>query len=171
MEAWALKRCQALEKENLCGYIFKSKSPSSGMERVKVYDEHGVPSGKGTGIYAKALMAAQPWLPVEEEGRLGDPIIRENFLGRVFVYNRWRQMLVKGLTPARLIDFHTDHKLLLMAHSQVAYRELGRLVSRAGEEPIDDLAAFYVAELMTALKRRSKNSWTSFFSQAWAFSP
>jgi uncharacterized protein YbgA (DUF1722 family)/uncharacterized protein YbbK (DUF523 family) len=138
----------------ISGYIFKRASPSCGMERVKVYNDQGMPTAKGVGVYARAFMEARPLLPVEEEGRLGDPVLRDNFLERVFVYNRWQQLTAAKLTPRRLVDFHTEHKLLVMAHSQAAYRRLGRLVARAGQGEIEELGAAYVAELMRALKRR-----------------
>jgi uncharacterized protein YbgA (DUF1722 family)/uncharacterized protein YbbK (DUF523 family) len=140
--------------EGISGYIFKRASPSCGMERVKVYDKEGVPKGKGVGVYARAFMEVQPLLPVEEEGRLGDPVLRENFLERVFAYHRWQQLVASPLRPRSLVDFHSEHKLLVMAHSQAAYQRLGRLVARAGEGEIDELGAAYVAELMQALKRR-----------------
>jgi uncharacterized protein YbgA (DUF1722 family)/uncharacterized protein YbbK (DUF523 family) len=140
--------------QDISGYILKRASPSCGMERVKVYNEHGMSNPRGVGIYARAFMQCQPLLPVEEEGRLGDPVLRENFIERVFAYRRWRQLVSAGLTPRRLVDFHTEHKLMMMAHSQAAYQRLGRLVSRAGIEPIETLAEAYVAELMAAMRRR-----------------
>jgi len=139
----------------ICGYILKRGSPSCGMERVKVYSETGMPAGAGSGIYARTFMARQPLLPVEEEGRLGDPVLRENFVARVFVYHRWQQLVAAGLTPARLIDFHACHKLTVMSHSQAAYRRLGRLVAEAGTRELAELAQAYVSELMTALRRRA----------------
>jgi len=94
-------------------------------------------------------------LPVEEEGRLSDPVLRENFIQRVFVYHRWRVLEAKGLTPAGLVDFHTRHKLIIMAHSQAANRRLGQLVARAGSESVEDLAQVYLSELMETLARRA----------------
>ncbi|RQD73988.1 DUF523 and DUF1722 domain-containing protein [Desulfonatronospira sp. MSAO_Bac3] len=155
MQSWASKRLDALEKEKLCGFIFKSKSPSSGMERVKVYNDKGHPVPKGRGIFAGMFMERFPLLPVEEEGRLHDPMLRENFITRIFVYGRWLELMEQGLTTARLIDFHTRHKLLLMAHNVNAYRELGRLVAGARELPPDELADQYISKLMTALKLSS----------------
>ncbi len=155
MRNWALKRLDELEREKLCGFIFKSKSPSSGMERVKVYNDKGHPVPRGRGIFAGMFMERFPLLPVEEEGRLHDPTLRENFITRIFVYGRWLEMMEQGLTTARLVDFHTRHKLLLMAHNVNAYRELGRLVARAKELPAEELAAQYISKLMTALKLSS----------------
>ena len=138
---------------DISGYIFKRASPSCGVERVKVYDEKGMPAGRGAGAYAGTLMAAMPLLPCEEEGRLGDPGLRENFIERVFVFDRWQKLVRAGLTPARLVEFHTAHKFLVLAHNQAAYRRMGRLVARAGEPGLAELAAEYAQELMTALKR------------------
>ncbi len=143
------------EMQDIAGYILKRGSPSCGMERVKVYTPAGMPNKSEPGMYARAFMALQPLLPIEEEGRLGDPVLRENFISRVFVYQRWQNLLRDGLTPAKLVDFHTRHKLLILAHNQAAYRRMGRLVARAGTEDPDTLAAAYVHELMTALKRRA----------------
>ncbi len=139
----------------ISGYIFKRASPSCGMERVKVYDPQGRPGRRSAGAYAGALMAALPLLPCEEEGRLGDPDLRENFIERVFVFHRWQRLLGAGLTPAKLVAFHTAHKFLVLAHNQAAYRRLGRLVARAGEPGLDGLAAEYARELMAALRRRA----------------
>ncbi|MGF1644481.1 MAG: YbgA family protein [Thiotrichales bacterium] len=139
---------------DLSGYIVKARSPSCGMERLKVYDEHGRPlKSTGSGFYTQAFRAHQPLLPVEEEGRLGDPALRENFIERVFVYHRWRELLATGITPARLVEFHTRHKLMLLAHNQAAYRRLGRLVAQAGSQPLAALAETYALALMTALAR------------------
>ena len=140
---------------DISGYIFKRGSPSCGMERVKIYSEGGMPSKMGSGAYAEAFMAEQPLLPCEEEGRLGDPVLRENFIVRVFVYHRWQRLVIEGLTPARLVAFHTDHKFLLLAHNQSAYRRMGRLVAEAGKTPMTELSERYAIELMAALRRRA----------------
>ena len=115
MRAWAEKRVAELEREELCGFIFKAKSPSSGMERVKLYDRNGVPAKKGVGLFARAFMAHFPHLPVEEDGRMHDPVLRENFIECVFVFKRWRDLLAGGFSAAGLVEFHTRHKLLLLA--------------------------------------------------------
>jgi uncharacterized protein YbgA (DUF1722 family)/uncharacterized protein YbbK (DUF523 family) len=143
------------EMRDIAGYILKRGSPSCGMERVKVYTPAGMPNKSEPGMYARTFMETQPLLPIEEEGRLGDPVLRENFIGRVFVYHRWQTLLRDSLTPAKLVDFHTRHKLLILAHNQAAYRRMGRFVARAGIEDLDTLATGYVHELMTALKRRA----------------
>lgn len=129
MRKWARSRRRELSRENLCGFIFKSRSPSSGMTRVKIYREDGVAGPVGSGIWAGAFMAANPLLPVEDEGRLRDAGIRENFIERVFVYHRWLQLLGEMPSTGRLVEFHSDHKYLIMAHSPAHLRQLGRIVS------------------------------------------
>ncbi|HKJ89211.1 MAG TPA: DUF1722 domain-containing protein, partial [Gammaproteobacteria bacterium] len=150
----AYGRQMAGELEPIHGYILKRASPSCGMERVKVYTPEGQPAGAdGTGAYARALMEARPELPVEEEGRLGDPTLRENFIERVFVHYRWRSLEAEGMTAGALVDFHSRHKLLLMAHGQKPYRELGRMVAEAGEGDLAATARAYFRGLMEALRR------------------
>ncbi|MHB8667604.1 MAG: YbgA family protein [Burkholderiales bacterium] len=145
-------RRQARKLDDICGYIFKSKSPSCGMERVKVH-HGGAPAARGRGIYADAFLTAQPWLPAEEEGRLGDLRLRENFIERVFVYRRWQDLTDHGLTAARLVDFHTRHKLALMAHDVEGYRALGRFVAGAGGRISQETGREYIRRLMESLKR------------------
>jgi uncharacterized protein YbgA (DUF1722 family)/uncharacterized protein YbbK (DUF523 family) len=137
----------------LCGYILKRASPSCGMERVKVYGPSGMPLNDGVGIYAGTLMKNLPDLPVEEEGRLGDARLRENFIQRVYVMWRWKQLLGEGLTVGRLVRFHSRHKLILMSHDQADYRALGRMVAAARKENLDETAASYRQGLMRALKK------------------
>ena len=140
---------------DLSGYIFKSKSPSCGMERVKLYDGKSSGSKQGVGLYAREIMRAHPLLPVEEEGRLGDPLLRDNFLECVFIYHHWQQLNQQRLTPKALVAFHTRHKLAVMAHGTEYYRALGRLVAAAGSRPIRELADEYIAGLMDALRHRA----------------
>ncbi len=151
LAAYGKRQAHALE--NLSGYIFKSKSPSCGMERVKVYRAAGAPAANGRGIYAAAFLSAQPWLPAEEEGRLGNPRLRENFIERVFVYRRWQELVARGLSASRLMEFHAHHKLALMAHDVEAYRALGRLVARAGRRNLKEFGHDYIRRLMDALRR------------------
>lgn len=147
-------RDMAHELPPLDGYLLKRASPSCGMERVKTYTPEGGPAPKdGVGAYTAALQAELPHLPLEEEGRLGDPGLRENFITRVLVHHRWRRMRQAGLTTRALVDFHTRHKLLVMAHNQVAYRDLGRRVAAAGEGDLEEQAQAYFAGLMAALAR------------------
>lgn len=134
----------------LCGYILKKGSPSCGMERVKVY-LNNQPQQIGIGIYAKTMMQNNPLLPVEEEGRLGDPKLRENFIQRVYVLHRWQQLVGEGLTASALTRFHARHKLMIMSHGN--YVELGRLLANATKENINEVANNYIAELMKTLKK------------------
>ncbi len=156
MERWIEKALPLLEKEELCGFIFKSRSPSSGMERVKVYNDKGMAEKKGVGIFARALMERLPLLPVEEEGRLQDIQLRENFIVRIFTYRRWQELQADGgATAGRLVDFQRRHKLLLMAHSPEMARQLGKLVARAGVEPLQRLLPEYEKLLMALLKQKA----------------
>jgi uncharacterized protein YbgA (DUF1722 family)/uncharacterized protein YbbK (DUF523 family) len=151
MRAFARKRVRELEKEDLCGYILKKDSPSCGMERVRVFDAHGVPAKSGRGLFAEALLRHFPNLPVEEEGRLSDARLRENFIERVFAYRRLRTLFARRWKVGDLVAFHTTHKLLLMAHSPKAYASLGRLVAEAKKTPRAALRERYEAEFMQAL--------------------
>ena len=151
LAAYGRKQARALD--DISGYIFKSKSPSCGMERVKVYQSSGAPAANGRGVYADAFLSARPWLPAEEEGRLSNPRLRENFIERVFVYHRWQELLARGLTAGRLVEVHARHKLMLMAHDVEAYRALGRYVAQAGNRNLKALAPDYISRLMEALKR------------------
>ena len=149
---WARRRVRELEKENLCGFIFKSKSPSSGMERVKVYGNSGMPVKKGVGLFARTFMDHFPLVPVEEDGRLHDPRLRENFIERLFTLDRWRATRADSKSVGRLMAFHTDHKLLILSHSTKHYREMGKLVARAEREKIEETYGHYETLLMDALR-------------------
>ncbi|MFZ2445484.1 MAG: DUF523 and DUF1722 domain-containing protein [Syntrophobacteraceae bacterium] len=155
MIAWANRRVRELETEGLCGFIFKANSPSSGMARVRVYDGNGVPRKVGAGLFARTLMARFPVLPVEDDGRLNDLSIRENFIERIFVHKRWREEVEKGETPANLVDFHTRHKLLVMAHSPKHYSLMGKLVASGKSLPKQELFLQYRTLLMEALKLKA----------------
>lgn len=140
----------------ISGYILKSKSPSCGMERVKVYDAaSGIPAADGVGEFARVVMEQWPELPVEEEGRLNDPVLRENFIERVFTYRRWQDLVAAGETAARIVEFHTRHKLLIMSHSQKAYRDLGKMVADCGTTEPRAFGARYICALMAALRIRA----------------
>jgi len=145
---------QAAWHHSLCGYILKKSSPSCGMERVKVY-EGELRRRDGVGIYAATLLANFPNLPVEEEGRLGDPVLRENFIQRVYVLSRWHALEREGLTVRGLVTFHARHKLILMSHCLNAYRALGPLVAAAKKDNLQITAQRYIGELMAALKQRA----------------
>lgn len=151
MEAWARKRAAGLEREDLCGFIFKSDSPSSGMERVKVYDDKGMPRKIGVGIFARIFMERFPLTPVEEEGRLHDPILRENFIERIFTCMRYCGMMDEKKQIGSLVDFHSRNKLLLMAHSPKHLKRMGELVAHAGELSPQDRITEYEQLLMEAM--------------------
>ena len=153
MERYAARRVRALRKLDLCGYVLKKDSPSCGMERVRLYGEKSMPTRQGRGLYASALMAAYPQLPVEEEGRLNDPKLRENFIERVFAYQRLSQLFRGRWTRGQVVAFHTAHKLQLMAHSTVAYRELGRLVAELKQTPRAQFREQYAQGFMEALSK------------------
>ncbi|MBA1201962.1 DUF1722 domain-containing protein [Pseudomonas capeferrum] len=145
----------AKELTDICGYIFMQKSPSCGLERVKVYQDNGHPAVKGgRGAYADAFCALRPELPVEEEGRLHDPVLRENFISRVYAYADWQQLLADGLSRGALIGFHSRYKYLLMANNPQAYRDIGRLLgTMSREDDPQQVGQHYFGQLMTALGR------------------
>ena len=155
LRAWAQKRVVELEREDLCGFIFKSGSPSSGMERVKIYYGKGEPAKTGVGLFAREFMQHFPLLPVEDEGRLHDPALRENFLERLFTMNRWRETLASGSKRGHLVDFHTRHKLLIMSHSPKHYGILGKLVAQIKEMPLPEVYERYQTLLMEAMRLKS----------------
>lgn len=142
--------CQ--QAQGLTGFLFCAKSPSCGMERVKVYDEKGNPlvSTRG-GIFADKIRHQYPLLPCEESGRLNDDLLRNSFLTRLFCYARWQAMLREGLNGAQLLDFHSRHKYLLLAHSERYYREAGKVLANLKARPIEVIAQDYLTLLMTGL--------------------
>ncbi|WOE78591.1 DUF523 and DUF1722 domain-containing protein [Pseudomonas protegens] len=144
----------AAQVDDICGYIFMQNSPSCGLERVKVYQANGIPHRNGgRGIYAQAFCAQHPNLPVEEAGRLNDPVLRENFLTRVYVYRDWQALLKQGLTRRALTDFHSRCKYLLMAHHPVQYKTLGNLLGSMGKGDPTLIGPRYFSELMAALSK------------------
>jgi len=151
MQSWARERLEELAAVKLHGFIFKKDSPSSGLFRVRVYDQNGMPRRIGTGIFPREVINRLPLLPLEEEGRLHDMRLRENFIERVFVYYRWTRLLEEDPTPGGLVRFHTAHKLTLMAHSPSHYQEMGRLVAQAGSLPWEELVETYGRLLMEGL--------------------
>jgi uncharacterized protein YbgA (DUF1722 family)/uncharacterized protein YbbK (DUF523 family) len=152
---WSFKRVKELESEKLCGFVFKSNSPSSGMERVKVFNKDGMPRYSGSGIFAGVFMKYFPLLPVEEEGRLHDPVLRENFIERIFVFKRWREMLEKGRKLSQLVEFHSRHKLLIMSHSPKHNSGMGKLVAKTKEIPTERIFDGYEQMLMEALRLKA----------------
>ena len=155
MLTYAESKVSDLQARNLDGFILKKDSPSCGMERVRVYGRGGMPARNGVGVFARVLMRRWPYLPVEEEGRLNDPLLRERFIEHVFCRHRWRSMERSGLTRRRLIEFHTAHKLLLRSHNEAAYRRLGRIVASAGTVPDEELFLSYEDEMHNALSSRT----------------
>ncbi len=152
MRQWAGQRVESLEKENLCGFIFKKDSPNSGLYRVKVYNEKGMPEKKGVGLFARAFTERFPRIPVEEDGRLNDPLLRENFIEQIFTLKRWRETLEKKKSVGHLVDFHTRHKLLILSHSTTHYRAMGKLVAEGKSLPLDTLYDHYELQLLESLR-------------------
>jgi len=156
MTSYAARRVHDLERLALCGYVLKKDSPSCGMERVKVYGGSGPAARNGRGIYAARLLARFPLLPVEEEGRLHDPWLRENFVERVFAYRRVEDFFAARWTMGQLVLFHTAQKLLLLAHEPKAYEKLGQLVAGAKGQPRHEVASEYKECFMKALAKLAK---------------
>ena len=148
---FAATRVPQLAALNLDGFVLKKDSPSCGLVRVKVYSEHGVPERTGRGLFAAALCAALPALPVEDEGRLHDPLIREHFIERVYAFRRVRRLLEDGTRVGDLVQFHTQHKLQLLAHSPAQYTVLGRVVAHARATAPDRVSAEYGHAFTAAL--------------------
>lgn len=155
MVQWAKKRVVELEKEDLCGFIFKSNSPSSGMERVRVYNEKRIPVKKGIGIFARIFMEHFPLLPVEDEGRLHDPKLRENFVEHIFALKRWREVLGKKENRGNLVNFHTKHKLLILSHSPKHHQIMGKLVAQAKNLPLKELYIQYQTLFLESLRLKT----------------
>lgn len=151
VEKMTVSRLAELEESDLSGFVFKRGSPSCGMERVRVYTEQGMPSHSGVGIFARAFSQQFPLIPIEEEGRLCDPPLRENFIERIFCYRRYQDLLKDGVTRQAVVRFHTIHKYLLLAHSSQHYQWLGRLVGQAERYRPRELAVQYGEIFMKAL--------------------
>ncbi len=154
MRRFSERRVKALEALDLSGYVLKKNSPSCGMERVKVWSPRGGPSRRdGRGLFARALAERLPLLPVEEEGRLEDPVLRENFVVRIFAYRRVRDFFAGRWTPGGLVAFHAREKLLLLAHHPPAYRALGPLVASVRRRARREVAEAYAEGFLGALAR------------------
>lgn len=151
LETMTTNRIEKLKHLDLSGYVFKKGSPSCGIERVRIYNENGVPSRKGVGLFARAFIEQFPLIPVEEEGRLCDPTLRENFIERVFCYRRWQDLVQSGVTRQALTQFHTIHKYLLMAHHPQQCEMLGRLIGQAHQHRPKELACRYGELFMNTL--------------------
>ncbi|ADU62215.1 MAG: DUF523 and DUF1722 domain-containing protein [Pseudodesulfovibrio sp.] len=156
MTAWAQNALDELADAGLCGFIFKAKSPSSGMTRIKVYPENGGQSVShaGVGLFARLFMERFPLLPVEDEGRLHDIGLRANFLERVFVQHRWNSVFMAEKTMKGLINFHTSHKMLLRSHDIPTYRKMGSLVAGGKTMPRDELFDHYGRLLAQAMAHK-----------------
>lgn len=152
MERFAAARVRQLMALELAGYVFKKNSPSCGMERVRVYDRKNIPVRRGRGLYAAAVMDRLAPMPVEEEGRLSDRRLRENFVERVFAFYRWQKLLTEKKMPSALMEFHARHKYLLLAHSQRHYRQLGRLVAEVKRSTLRATYDAYGRAFMETLK-------------------
>jgi uncharacterized protein YbbK (DUF523 family)/uncharacterized protein YbgA (DUF1722 family) len=150
MRRYTRRRIDELADDELCGFVLKKNSPTCGLERVKVYDSRGKPAKTGRGLFADAIVSRFPLLPVEEEGRLSDPRLRENFVERVFAYRRLNTLFASRWTTGDIARFHTIHKLTLMAHEAQAYQRLGRMV----------------AESKTLGRREFRESYSSGFMEA-----
>jgi uncharacterized protein YbgA (DUF1722 family)/uncharacterized protein YbbK (DUF523 family) len=153
MNAWARRRTAELAQEDLCGYVLKKDSPSCGMERVKVYGAGQQPERSGRGVFATLLLERFPHLPVEEEGRLSDPKLRENFVERVFAYRRLKDLFESRWSAGRLVSFHAAQKMALLAHSTTMYQELGRIVASAGTMPKPELRRAYESLFMATMAK------------------
>ena len=152
MNSFAVEKVEKLSQ--LDGYILKKGSPTCGMERVKVYQGHGKPPKLGIGLFAKALIDRYPLLPIEEEGRLNDPVLRENFIERVFLYKKLKSLCAKPSAKA-LVQFHTVHKFSLMSHSTEEYKKIGQIVSNIDKAKINEFCQQYMTQMMKAFKLKA----------------
>lgn len=151
LRRYARRRLEELADDDLCGFVLKKDSPTCGLERVKVYGTGGVPAKSGRGLFADALVRRFPTLPVEEEGRLNDPRLRENFVERIFAYRRLTALFARRWSMGDVVRFHTAHKLTLMAHTPEGYQRLGRLVGSGKSIARREFQERYSSEFMTAL--------------------
>jgi len=155
MNKWARQRVKALAKEDLCGFIFKKKSPSSGLFNVAVRNDRGIPQHKGQGLFARAFTTHFPLIPAEEQGRLHAPKHRETFIEQIFTLKRWREALGKRKSMSRLVDFHSWHKLLIMSHSPNHARMMGKLAAGGKSPDMIDRFERYEVLLMEALRLKA----------------
>ena len=163
MKAFATKLSDQLKDEGIHGIILKSASPSCGMRRVKVYNEKGLPSRDGVGVFAAEILKKFALTPVEEDGRMNDPMHRENFIFRVFVWKQWCELMESGLSMKKLYAFHTKHKYRLMAHSPSELKTLGNLLADKRTDTVANIAGQYIIKFMSVLsspvnKKRHANS-------------
>ncbi|WP_162063844.1 YbgA family protein [Vibrio taketomensis] len=151
---FSTRRIEQLKKEDLCGYIVCAKSPTCGMERVKVYGKNNADK-VGIGLYTKELMERMPWLPVEEDGRLNDPVLKENFVTRVYCLHDFYESMGGEPTAGKIVAFHSRYKLTLMAHHPESYKSLGSLVANVAQYDIDEFYQLYRTGLMQAMANRA----------------
>lgn len=151
MQSWMTGRLRELVRLPLCGFVFKVKSPSSGLFRVKIYQRNGGVRHNGTGIFAAGFAAAFPYVPAEEDGRLHDPRLRENFIERIFIMQRWHNLTGEKKSLGNLVRFHARHKYLLMAHCPKTLREMGALVAAGAKHAPDELYDLYLAAMSRAV--------------------
>lgn len=154
MEKYSEKKANQLK--GLCGYIFKKNSPSCGPE-VKVYQEVPRPPKMGKGVFYRHFTQTHPLVPVEDEGRLNDPGLRENLIERIFLLHRWYSLTEKGVTARKLVEFHTQHKLALMSHNVSAYQGLGKMIANIDKKNIKQFANDYITEMMRAFRYIATN--------------
>lgn len=155
LEKMSVRRIRELKGLDLSGYVFKKNSPSCGIEQVRIYNEQGKQNGNGVGLFARSFIEQFPLIPVEDEGKLCEPTIRENFIERIFCYRRWQDFMQGKVTKQALVQFHTIHKYLLMAHSPQQYQALGRLVAQAHRQSPKTLANFYGKLFMKTLAMKA----------------
>lgn len=156
MRTYANERCAELVLTGLDGFVLKKDSPSCGMARVRVYGSpSGMPSRNGVGHFVQGLLREMPDLPMEEEGRLRDAVLRERFVEEIFSHNRWRVLVARGLNRGRLVEFHSAHKMLILAHNEVIYREMGRVVASFGRVADDDVYAAYYPLFVAAFREKA----------------
>lgn len=153
---YAEKKQQVLSQ--LSGYIFCKASPSCGVERVKVYNSKNQAEKKGTGIFAAKIQSMFPLLPVEEDGRLNDPLLKDSFIKRVYLYNEWKALQKSGVTTHNLLKFHARHKMTLLAHCQKTYRKLGPILASVTPNTLENISETYIKELMSAFKHPATRS-------------
>jgi uncharacterized protein YbgA (DUF1722 family)/uncharacterized protein YbbK (DUF523 family) len=155
MNVWADKVLSGLQEEGLCGFVFRSTSPSCALMHGKLYSTTGLAPKRMAGFFARKLMDRFPMLPTEADDRLHSPMLRENFIRRVFVLKRWNEMLAKGRQIGHLVDFHTRHKMLIRAHDLRGYRELGHLLGRCSMCTMDDTFETYGSVLFRSLELKA----------------
>ena len=151
MNKWTRKRLRELERLNLCGFVFKARSPSSGMRGVKVYSAEGRVIGASPGLFAKAFQERFPALPVEDGERLRDPVIRKNFMERVAVYKDWLEFTKKDGSLEGLTKFHDKHRLIIISRGKSRYQALSRIIASANSMKKAELFSLYISTLMKGL--------------------